>query len=115
MPLTEETRGIINRERLARMKKDAILINVARGAVTDEKALAEAVVNHRLGGLGVDVYSTEPLPLDHPFQDILGLDNVCLTPHMAWGAYEARVRCIEEVAANIRAFFSGEIRNRVDL
>lgn len=115
VPLTEETRGIINRERLARMKKDAILINVARGAVTDEQALAEAILNHRLGGLGVDVYSNEPFPLDHPFQDILGLDNVCLTPHMAWGAYEARVRCIEEVAANIRAFFSGEIRNRVDL
>lgn len=115
VPLTEETRGIINRERLARMKKDAILINVARGAVTDEQAVAEAVLNGQLGGLGVDVYSTEPFPLDHPFQDILGMDNVCLTPHMAWGAYEARVRCLEEVAANIRAFLAGQQRSRVDV
>ena len=114
-PLTDETRGIISRERLARMKQNAILINVARGAVTDEQAVAEAVLNHRLGGLGVDVYSTEPLPLEHPFQDLLGLDNVCLTPHMAWGAYEARVRCLKEVAANIEAFLRGEVRNRVDL
>ncbi len=114
VPLTHETRGIINRERLATMKPSAVLVNVARGAVTDEKALAEAVVNDRLGGLGVDVYSTEPLPEDHPFQRILGRDNVCLTPHMAWGAYEARVRCLQEVAENIRAFMRGEMRSRVD-
>ncbi len=115
VPLTDETRGIINRERLARMKKDAILINVARGAVTDEAALADAVLNQQIGGVGIDVYSTEPLPLDHPFQNILGLDNVCLTPHMAWGAYEARVRCLEEIAENIRAFLAGKQRNRIDV
>ncbi len=115
VPLTDETRGIIDRERLARMKRDAVLINVARGAVTDEAALAEAILEGRLGGLGVDVFSAEPLPAEHPFQAILGQDNVCLTPHMAWGAYEARVRCLEEIAANIRAFFAGEIRNRVDI
>ncbi len=113
-PLTAETHGIINRERLARMKPTAILINVARGAITDEQAVTEAVLNGRLGGLGVDVYSAEPLPADHPFQALRGLDTVCLTPHMAWGAYEARVRCLTEVAENIRAFFRGERRNRVD-
>ncbi len=115
VPLTNETRAIINRKRLSRMKKNAILINVARGAVTDEEAVAEAVQNGEIGGLGVDVYSTEPFPADHPFNALLGRDNVCFTPHMAWGAYEARVRCLEEVAANIRAFFNGEIRGRVDL
>lgn len=114
VPLTAETHGIINRERLARMKPTAILINVARGAITDEQAVAEAVLNERLGGLGVDVYSAEPLPADHPFQALRGLDTVCLTPHMAWGAYEARVRCLTEVAENIRAFTRGERRNRVD-
>ncbi len=113
-PLTAETHGIINRERLARMKPTAILINVARGAITDEQAVAEAVLNGRLGGLGVDVYSAEPFPADHPFQALRGLDMVCLTPHMAWGAYEARVRCLTEVAENIRAFYRGERRNRVD-
>ena len=113
-PLTAETHGIINRERLARMKPTAILINVARGAITDEQAVTEAVLNGRLGGLGVDVYSAEPLPADHPFQALRGLDTVCLTPHMAWGAYEARVRCLTEVAENIRAFYRGERRNRVE-
>lgn len=115
VPLTDETRSIINRERLAKMKPSAILVNVARGAVTDEGALTEAVENGRLGGLGVDVYSTEPMPADHPFRRILGRDNVCFTPHMAWGAYEARVRCMQEVAENIRAFQRGEQRSRVDL
>lgn len=114
VPLTEETRGSISRERLAKMKPSAIVINVARGAVADEQALAEAVLNGRLGGLGVDVYSTEPFPAEHPFQQLLGRDNVCLTPHMAWGAYEARVRCLAEVAENIRAFARGERRSRVD-
>ncbi len=114
VPLTPNTTGILSRERLALMKSDAILINVARGAVTDEGALADAILNGRLGGLGVDVYSTEPLPASHPFQKLRGLDNVCLTPHMAWGAYEARVRCLNEVAQNIRAFLHGEQRNRVD-
>lgn len=115
VPLTNETRSIISRERLATMKSSAVIVNVARGAVTDEEALADAVLSGRLGGLGVDVYSTEPLPDNHPFQRILGLDTVCLTPHMAWGAYEARVRCLQEVAENIRAFTRGELRNRVDI
>ncbi len=114
VPLTDGTRGSINRERLAMMKSTAILVNVARGAVTDEEAVAEAVLNGRLGGLGVDVYSAEPFPAEHPFQQLLGMDNVCLTPHMAWGAYEARVRCLNEVAENIRAFNRGERRSRVD-
>ncbi len=114
VPLTDETRGAINAERLSLMKPDAILINVARGAVTDEQAVAQAVLGGQLGGLGVDVYSTEPFPPEHPFQCLRGLDNVCLTPHMAWGAYEARVRCVEEVTANIASFFHGQRRNRVD-
>lgn len=114
VPLTSDTAGILGRERLALMKPTAVLINVARGAVTDEQAVAEAVLNGRLGGLGVDVYSAEPLPASHPFQKLRGRDNVCLTPHMAWGAFEARVRCLDEVAQNIRAFLRGDRRNRVD-
>jgi glycerate dehydrogenase len=113
VPLTEETRGMINRERIAKMKKGTVLINVARGAVADEAALAEAVENGHLGGIGVDVYSAEPFPADHPFTRILSCKNVCLTPHMAWGAYESRNRCIEEIGKNIFSFFSGETRNRI--
>lgn len=114
LPLTPETRGIIGAREIALMKPDTILINVARGAVTDEAALTDAILSGRLGGLGVDVYSAEPLPAEHPFTMLRGLDNVCLTPHMAWGAYEARARCLAEVAENIAAFVSGERRCRVD-
>lgn len=114
-PLTDETYHIINRERLKLMKRTAILINVARGAVTDEKALAEAVKNGEIGGIGVDVYDGEPLGETNPLYEIKGYDNVCLTPHMAWGAYEARVRCLNEMIENIKSFLDGGTRNRVDL
>lgn len=114
LPLTPETRGIIGERELALMKPHTVLINVARGAVTDEAALAAAIKEGRLGGLGVDVYSAEPFPASHPFYDIRHLPNVCLTPHMAWGAREARERCLAEVAENICAFAAGERRNRVD-
>ncbi|MBQ8351520.1 MAG: hydroxyacid dehydrogenase [Clostridia bacterium] len=113
-PLSDSTRGLINRERLAIMKKDVLLINVARGAVTDEAAVAEALQSGRLGGLGVDVYSTEPFSTDHPFYAIKDDPRVCFTPHMAWGSFEARTRCLATVADNIRAFFAGERQNRVD-
>lgn len=113
LPLTEETRGIISRERIAKMKKNAIVINVARGAVTDEAALAEAVTEGRIGGLGVDVYSKEPFGEDHPFYALRGLDNVCLTPHMAWGSAESRARCVGVMSENMKSFFSGERKNRI--
>ena len=113
LPLSDETRGILSRDRIAMMKKTAIVINTARGAVTDEKALADAIKENRIGGLGVDVYSTEPFPKEHPFFEIAGYPNVILTPHMAWGSKEARARCVEEMAKNMEAFFSGDIRNRI--
>ena len=112
--LTEETRGMIGRQQIARMKKDAIFINVARGAVADEEALAEAIAEERLGGLGVDVYTAEPFRADHPYAGIMDLPNVCLTPHMAWGSSEARNRCLAEVAGNIRDFQKGGRHNRVE-
>lgn len=113
VPLTDETRGLISRERIASMKRGAILINVARGAVADEAALADAVESGQLGGLGVDVYSKEPFDADHPFCRILGRENVCLTPHMAWGSAEARARCVVTMAENITHFFAGEPQNRI--
>ncbi len=114
MPLNDSTRGLLDREHIALLKPSAIVINVARGAVTDETALAEAVKEGKLGGLGIDVYSSEPLPKTHPFWEIRNHPNVALTPHMAWGGYETRLRLLDEIAANIEAFLSGEKRNRVD-
>lgn len=112
LPLNDETRGIISREKIGLMKKHAILVNVARGAVADEEALTDAIEAQTIGGLGVDVYSMEPIPSDHPYHRIMDKPNVILTPHCAWGAQEARNRCIREVAENINAFRRGENRNR---
>ena len=114
-PLNEATRNLIDREHIAMMKPNAIVINVARGAVTDEQALADALREGRLGGLGVDVYSAEPMRAEHPFYSIRERENVCFTPHMAWGAYETRVRLLSEMAENIRSYLEGGKRNRVDL
>ena len=115
LPLNDETKGIIDKELISSMKENAILINVARGAVTDEKALAEALLENKISGIGIDVYSQEPFSGEHPFYQLLGNKRALLTPHMAWGAYEARTRCFEQVLENIKAFFSGEIKNRLDI
>ena len=113
-PLSPSTKGIIDEKMISLMKKDVIVVNEARGAVTDEAALADAIKEGRLGGFGCDVYSVEPFGEDHPFYQIKELDNVLLTPHMAWGAYEARERCLAEIVLNIKSFFNGEIRCRLD-
>lgn len=113
-PLNDSTRGLLDAAHIAMLKRDAIVINVARGAVTDEAALAEAIKEHRIGALGVDVYSTEPFSKEHPFYAIKKYPNVCFTPHMAWGGFETRTRVMTEMAENIRDFLAGGRRNRVD-
>ena len=100
---------------IALMKKDVIIANAARGAVTDERAIADAVKERRIGAFGSDVFSVEPFGTEHPFYEIKDYPNVCLTPHMAWGAYEARVRCLSEIVENIKSFQKGDVRSRVDL
>lgn len=115
VPLTDDTFHMINEANITKMKKTAILINVARGAVVDEEALVKAIENNEIGGVGVDVYSREPMAKDSPYQRIKDYENVILTPHMAWAAYEARIRCMNEIAKNIKSFYNNEIRNRVDI
>ncbi len=115
IPLSEETHNLISRERVSRMKDGVIFVNTARGAVADEAALCDAVKSGKIGGLGLDVYSVEPFSTDSPLYDIRKLDNVCLTPHMAWGTIEARERCFGEMIKNMQAFYNGKTRNRVDL
>ena len=114
-PLNDETYHLINEKRLSMMKRNVILVNAARGAVTDEAAVAKALKEGKIGAFGSDVYSIEPMAADHPFYDIIDHPNLLLTPHMAWGAYEARVRCLDEIVLNIREFYSGGTRNRVDI
>lgn len=114
VPLNETTRGLLDQKHIAMLKKNAVVINVARGAVADEEALAAAIENDQIGALGVDVYSAEPMPTEHPFQRIKCYPNVCLTPHMAWGGFETRMRLLSEMAQNIQAFLDGTRRNRLD-
>ena len=113
IPSSTETVGLISREMLSLTKEKAILINVARGNVLDEAAVADAVLDGSLYGFGCDVYSTEPFPENHPYSKLSHCDNVILTPHMAWGGYETRVRLVSEVAENILAFYNGKERNRI--
>jgi len=113
LPLSEETKGIIGEKELKIMKKSAILVNVARGAVTDEKAVAEAVKNGEIAAFGTDVYSVEPIQKENPIWEIKDNENVILLPHLAWGALEARERCRDEIILNIKDFYNGKERNRL--
>lgn len=112
LPLNAQTRGLIGAAELALMKSTAVLINTARGGIVDEQALADALRAGRLGGAGIDVLTTEPPVAGNP---LLAADipNLIVTPHIAWASREARQRLVMEVAANIRAFLAGEMRNRV--
>jgi glycerate dehydrogenase len=112
-PLSNETRGMIGKEQLEMMKKSAIIINVARGAIWDEYAVANAILDGTIGGMACDVFSQEPLPKEHPFNKILDKENVILTPHMAWGSFESRTRCFNTVLSNIEAYLDGREQNLV--
>lgn len=109
-PLTDETRGIVSASVLARMKPTALLINTARGALVDENALADALNSGRLAGAGLDVMAEEPPRADHP---LLTAKNCLITPHIAWASREARLRLIDAVAGNLRAFLAGQPVNVV--
>jgi glycerate dehydrogenase len=111
-PLTDATRGLIDAAALGRMKRDALLINTARGALVDSAALAAALRNGQIAGAGIDVLPQEP-PVDgDPLLDA-SIPNLIITPHVAWAAREARQRAIDEIAANIQSFMTGGRRGRV--
>lgn len=112
VPLLPETRNLIGAGELARMKRDALVINCARGGIVDEQALADALCARRLGGAGVDVLSEEPPVHGNPLL-VPGIPNLIVTPHIAWAAREARQRVIDEMALNIIAFGQHQSRNRV--
>ncbi len=114
-PLTAETRGMLGKRELSLMKPSAVVINVARGAVLDEAAAVEALLMGEIGFLCSDVYSDEPMREDSPYYAIRDRENLILTPHMAWGGYETRVRLLSMIAENIRSFLTGGKRGRVDL
>ena len=110
-PLNESTRHMINSETLAMMKPSAYLINTARGALIDEKALIQALNDGVIAGAGLDVQEVEPLDDASP---LYTMDNVIITPHMGWRGLETRQRLVSMIGDNIRAFASGRPINRVD-
>jgi glyoxylate reductase len=105
MALSAETRGMIGAAQLAQMKPDAVLINTARGGVVDQAALLAALREGRIGGAGLDVFESEPLPPDDP---LLGLDNVVVAPHLGSATVETRTRMSDLAVDNLLAFFRGE-------
>ena len=113
-PLNDETRGMIDKNRLALMKKDVLIVNEARGAVVNEADIADAVKKGMIGAFGSDIYSQEPFTTDHPFYEIKDFCNVLFTPHAAWGSFESRKRCIGIICDNISSYLSGGRSNRVD-
>ncbi len=110
-PLTPESKGMVNADFLAKMKRTAFLINTSRGALVTESALADALNQDRIAGAGLDVLSVEPPPADNP---LLNAKNCIITPHIAWAAKTARARLLKIVAENIRAWSKGAPQNVVN-
>lgn len=114
-PLSDKTRNLINLEALKKMKKSAILINVARGPVVNDEDLYTALTEEYIAGAGLDVTGTEPMRDSNPLSRIKDSGKLIITPHLAWASTEARNRCVSETCKNIEAFLKGEDRNIVNL
>lgn len=113
IPMTPENSKFIDAEKLALMKKDAVLINCARGGVVDNEALAEALNTGKIAGAGIDVYDIEPpLPIDAP---LLKAKNTVLTPHVAYATDESMIRRAEIVFGNIQKYLAGNTENIINI
>jgi len=110
-PLTPQTEKVVNKQRLALMKKTAFLINAGRGPLVDEQALADALNNGKIAGAGLDVLSSEPPDKDNP---LLKAKNCFITPHIAWATRSARQRLLKVVVDNVAAFLAGKPQNVVN-
>ena len=110
-PLTPENGKMINAETLALMKPNALLVNTARGGLIDEQALADVLNGGKLGGARLDTLTYEPMREDCPLR---GAKNCAITPHIAWAPIETRVRLLEKVAENLKAWINGEPINVVN-
>ncbi len=111
LPLTPETRGIIDEEAISKMKEGSILINTSRGPLVDEKALLAALKSGRIYAAGLDVLSKEPPREDNP---LFEMDNVNITPHIAWAPKETRDRLLGIAVDNLKSFINGTTINQVN-
>jgi glycerate dehydrogenase len=114
-PLSDRTRGLMDKAAFAKMKKTAVLVNVARGPVVNTQDLYEALVTGEIAAAGLDVLEKEPMTKDNPLKEIKDSTKLIITPHMSWASTESRERLVQEVAENIEAFLRGENRNIVNL
>ena len=112
-PLNASTNSLINLEAMKKMKSSAVIINVARGPVVNNKDLYEALEAGIIAGAGLDVLDGEPITPDNPLGRFKNSDRLIITPHMAWASTEARHRCVDEAFANLEAYVKGESRCRV--
>lgn len=102
-PLNERTRGLIGARELAMMKTSAFIINIGRGGIVGEAALADAISNGTIAGAGLDVFVKEPLPADNPLLHTSHPERLCLTPHIGWASAEAIGRLVAGIAENINS------------
>ena len=109
-PLNEQTKYIINKEAISKMKPSAVIVNTGRGPLINEADLCEALAAKRIAGAGLDVQEVEPPAEDSP---LYTLDNVIITPHMGWKGLETRQRLVGIIRDNVQAFFKGEPINVV--
>ena len=110
-PLTPETKGLVNAQRLSLMKKTAFLINTSRGPLVEEQALADALNSGRIAGAGLDVLAVEP---PSPANPLLKAKNCQITPHIAWATRAARERLMKTAVDNVRVFMAGGRQNVVN-
>ena len=108
-PYNERTAGLVGEAELGKMKPSAYIINMGRGGIIDESALAKAIDEGRIAGAGVDVFTSEPLPADNPLMKVRNRDRLVLTPHIGWASIEARERLVSMIADNISAACSASI------
>lgn len=113
-PLNSNTEDLISDKELKLMKKTSVLLNLGRGRIVNEYALYNALVNNEIAAAGLDVLSIEPIKADNPLIKIKDSSKLFITPHIGWGTIEARQRCADEVAENIKAFLRGDSRNIVN-
>lgn len=113
-PLTDRTRNLIDSDALKKMKKSAVLVNVARGPVVNNADLYKALVEEEIAGAGLDVVEKEPIAVDNPLNQIKDSGKLIITPHIGWASVEARTRCVEEAYKNVEAFLNGKSRNVVN-
>ena len=110
-PLTADTKGLINKESLSKMKSSVFLLNTSRGPIIVDQDLADALNQNVIAGAGIDVLSVEPPPEGNP---LFKAKNCLITPHIAWATKEARTRLMNSVVDNVSAFISGKPINVVN-